>query len=202
MTTKVLKQSAKVRTNSTPESICKIQIEAVKFIDLWNGYPKTSTPYQDPKTGEVPKIYSNQCAIRVSLSVHGVGVTMKSFKGATVPVDGKRTAIRAQELSDWLKLQPFCGLPAKPETITGADWKDKIKGRTGIVFFKDYWSRDEEVRNATGDHIDLWNGSKMTTTSYAGAMHTFMRFTLGIDRAPGFYSDLGKAKEILFWEIK
>ena len=201
MTAKVLKQSAKVKTNSTPNSICKIQIEAVKFADLWSGYPKTPTPYTDPKTGKVPKMYSNQCAIRVSLSIHSVGVTMKSFKGATLTVDGKRTAIRAQELADWIKLQPFCGIPQKAETITGDDWQDKIKGRTGIVFFKDYWAREGES-NATGDHIDLWNGSKLTAPSTTGALHSFARFTLGIRRIPLIYADLGQSKQILFWEVK
>jgi hypothetical protein len=200
--TKVLQQSAKIKTNSTPGSVCKVEVEVVKFIDLWIGYPKTSTPYRDPKTGKVPKIYDNQCAIRVSVSLHAVGVTMKSFKGASLTVDEKKVAIRAQELADWLKLQPFCGLPQRAEVITGADWQAKIKGRTGIIFFKDYWSRDGEVRNATGDHIDLWNGSKMTASSLTGAFHSFLRFTIGIDHIEGFYSDLGKAKQILFWEIK
>lgn len=199
---KVLQQSAKVRTNGTPDSICKIEIESVKFAGLWSGYPKTSTPYRDPKTGEVPKIYENQCAIRVSVSIHSVGITMKSFKGASLTLEGKKVAIRAQELADWLKLMPFCGLPTKPETITGSEWQKKIAGRTGILFFKDYWSRDGEQSTATGDHIDLWNGSKMTAASFTGAVHSFLRFTLGIDRLEGIYSDLGKSKQILFWEVK
>ena len=39
-------------------------------------------------------------------------------------------------------LQPFCGLPKKPEDITGKDWKSKDKGRTGIIMFHAYWTRD------------------------------------------------------------
>lgn len=77
--TKALKQSAKVRTNQTPGSVCKVQIDAVKFADLWSNYPKTSTPYLDSK-GNVPMGYENQCAIRVSVSLGGSGPTMKSFK--------------------------------------------------------------------------------------------------------------------------
>lgn len=199
--TKVLVQSAKIKTNAQKGSICTVTIQAVKFSDLWDGYPKTSTPYRDPKTGEVPKIYENQCAVRVSLSIHSVGVTMKSFKGAALTVEGKRAAVRAQELADWIKLLPFCGLPPKPETITGLDWQNKVKGRTGILFFKDYWSRDGESSHASGDHIDLWNGSKMTSPSIQGALVNFARFTLGMQSGPMF-SDLGKAKEILFWEVR
>ena len=197
--TKALKQSAKVRTNATPNSICKIQIEAVKFSALWSSYPKTETPYLDAK-GKVPPGYENQCAIRVSVALGGVGLTMKSFKGATVAVSSKRVAVRAQELADWLKLQPFCGLPSKPEEITGSNWQDKIKGRTGIVFFKDYWTRAGE-RSPSGDHIDLWNSSKLTATGVLSQAETFMRFTIGFSSLLGMYSDIGKSTQILFWEI-
>ncbi|MGH6649093.1 type VI secretion system amidase effector protein Tae4 [Aquabacterium sp.] len=202
---KVLKQSEKIKTNTQAGSICTVKIMPVKFADLWAGYPKTGTPYVDAK-GEVPTGFENQCAIRVSVSLTSVGLAMKSFKGATVLVNANKAAIRAQELADWLKLQPFCGLPAKPEGITGKDWQDKIKGRTGIVYFKDYWARAAET-NPTGDHIDLWNGSKLTATGLLSSAQSFMRFTLGLDRVGvgsvwNLYSDLGKSKEILFWEVK
>lgn len=198
--TKVLKQSAKVRTNATPGSVCKVQIEAVKFADLWASYPKTSSPYLDAQ-GKVPTGYENQCAIRVSVALGGVGLTMKSFKGASVSVSGKRAAVRAQELADWLKLQPFCGLPTKPEDVTGAGWQDKIKARTGIVYFKDYWTRPGE-KHPTGDHIDLWNGSRLTATGTLSQAETFLRFTVGIGSLWRMYSDLGQSTQILFWEIK
>ena len=126
---------------------------------------------------------------------------MRSFKGATVAVSSKRAAVRAQELADWLKLQPFCGLPSKPEEITGSNWQVKIKGRTGIVFFKDYWTRTGE-RSPSGDHIDLWKGSKLTATGVLSQAETFMRFTIGFSSVLYMYSDLGKSTQILFREIK
>lgn len=73
------------------------------------------------RQGKVPAGFDNQCAIRVSSALHHVGVTMKSFNGATVPLHGQRAAMRAEEFTAWLKLQPFCGLPSKPQSITGAD---------------------------------------------------------------------------------
>ena len=97
---------------------------------------------------------------------------------------------------------PFCGLPTKPEAITGRDWQPKINGRTGIAFFRDYWARDGEVSHASGDHIDLWNGSRLTISGVRGAFQSFARFTLGAASVPVLYSDLGLAKEILFWEVK
>lgn len=47
--TKALKQSAKVRTYATPDSICKVNVEAIKFTDLWSNYV-TGGPYVAPKT--------------------------------------------------------------------------------------------------------------------------------------------------------
>ncbi len=192
-----LKQKAKVRTNATPQSICSVQVTPVRFADLWAGYPKEHDPYRDAK-GRVPAGFDNQCAIRMSSTLHHVGVTMKSFKGAAVQLDGQRAAIRAEEFAAWLKLQPFCGLPSKPQPVTGPDWQQKIKGKTGIIFFKDYWARDGEVSHASGDHVDLWNKDRLTP-----GFASFLRFTVGL-RASSLlgFSDLGKAKEILFWEVQ
>lgn len=110
----------------------------------------------------------------------------------------KPAAIRAEELAAWLRRQPFCGLPTQPLTITGQDWQQKIKGKTGIIFFKDYWARDGEISHASGDHIDLWNKDRLTPS-----LSSFLRFTLGLQSIGWLsVSDLGKAKEILFWEVK
>jgi hypothetical protein len=201
-----LKQQARVRTNTTRNSVCSVQVEAVTFAKLWKSYP-SGHPYVDAKTGNPPPGYDNQCAIKVSVAIHGVGVEMKSFQGAVVMMDGLKTAVGAAQLAAWLKLQPFCGLPRWPEKVTGADWQDKIRGRTGIVYFENYWARnDSEKANdkPTGDHIDLWNGSRLT----AGGVSFFSTLgrrlglnSVGAGTAWG-YSDLGRSTEILFWEIK
>ncbi len=147
-----------VRTNSTPNSIKDVPLKAVTFRELWNSYP-SGNPYNNPA-------YDNQCAIRLSVALHRVGIQMKSFSSKLVRplagqasigrivLDGKATATRANELGEWLKLQPFAGLE-KPENITGKDWVSRVKGRTGIVMFDGYWTRDgESGGNASGGHID------------------------------------------------
>lgn len=101
--------------------------------------------------------------------------------------------------TDWLRLKPFAGIGV-PENITGAEWQRKIKGRTGIVAFKNYWRRSGQS-NATGGHIDLWYGSRLTSSSAQGAVTNFLRFVVGVNATP-FYSDLGNSSEILFWDIK
>lgn len=112
---------------------------------------------------------------------------------------GKPTATRADGMVVWLRLQPFCGLPSKPDNVTGKDWESKVEGRTGIIFFGGYWARNgESSATASGGHIDLWNKRTLTPS-----VQSFFRFRLGINR-PWFhpYSDLRGAKIILFFEIK
>jgi hypothetical protein len=169
------------------------------FDKLWQGYP-SSKPYVD-KSGDPPKGFENQCAIKVSVALQAAGVDMKSFRGAAVSVDDKRLAIRAEELAAWLKTQHLIGLPLKPENVTGKEWQNKIKGRKGIVFFASYWARPGEARNASGDHIDLWNGSRLTMSGVEGTLVTIARFGLGMDSSPR-HSNLGNATSILFWEIR
>ncbi len=190
-----------IPTNSKADSKVEVQLSAITFAELWAAYP-AGTPYVDPKTGDVPLGFENQCAIRMSVTLHKVGVEMKSFRGkGQIRLDGKRTAVLASELADWLRLKPFAGIRT-PEDITGADWQKKIKGRTGIVAFKNYWRRNgESTGRASGGHIDLWNGSRMTISSAGGVAANVGRFLFGIN-ASYFYSDLAEATEILFWEIK
>lgn len=213
--TKALVQNANVRTNTIKDSVCKIDVPAVKFADLWDNYV-TGAPYQPGPNDNGD--YSNQCALRMSATFHKVGIKMLSFSQKSVKpmpgaqtlgrvmMDGLAAAVRAYELGEWLKLQPFCGLPKQPENITGNDWESRIKGRTGIIMFHAYWTRPGEApANASGGHIDLWNGRRMTISGAEGLIAVVGR-RIGISSAhiPGTsigYSDLSKAKLILFWEV-
>ena len=136
-----LTQKTRVRTNTKKESVCSVQVPAVEFAKLWASYP-SSPAFVDPKTGKPPPGYENQCAIKVSVAIHGVGVEMKSFRGGAEKVNGLPAALLAFKLAAWLKQQPFCGLPKSPDKVTGADRQNKIRGRTGIVYFADYWARN------------------------------------------------------------
>ncbi|MDN7930178.1 type VI secretion system amidase effector protein Tae4 [Burkholderia metallica] len=204
----------KVRTNGTPLSEKNVQLKALTFQQLWHAYPGND-PYDDP-TGE----YENQCAIRMSVTFHAAGSDMKSFSQKVLkPMPGKRTlgrlllggkatATRAYELAEWLKLRPFLGL-GNPERITGPDWQDKIKGRTGIVYFFGYWRQEGDSADAlSGGHIDLWNKDTLTPSAVS-----FWRFRIGVrsminpfdylrGRRGNWYSDLADSKEILFREVE
>jgi hypothetical protein len=186
----------------------------VQFSKLWASYP-SGHPYVDA-SGRPPKGFENQCAIKLSAAIHGAGIEMKSYIPAHVDVqpdgtigrillDGNFAATRADELASWLKRQPFCGLPQKPEDVTGKDWEKNIKGRTGIVYFADYWMRNtDKKKQPSGDHIDLWNGSSLTPApvnhlrsiglnSISWLLGPLSRYN---------FSDLAGSSQILFWEVR
>jgi hypothetical protein len=173
--------------------------DATRFRALWDKYPSTNTPYVDKDTGRPPKGFEDQCAIKVGIAMQGAGYDISTFSGATVRVDGAQVPIRAEEFSNWLDKARIDGM-GKVEVITGADWEKKIEGRTGIVSFKDYWLRPGE-KTPTGDHIDLWNGSRLTATGVAGTIQTYLRY-FGVREIDGLYSDLSKSKVIRFYPLK
>jgi Type VI secretion system (T6SS), amidase effector protein 4 len=85
----------------------------------------------------------------------------------------------------------------KASTVTGADWQTRIAGKTGIVYCENHWLREGE-KTPTGDHIDLWNGSRMTASGLQGAIVTALRFGLDVGSGPGF-SDFRAA--LLVWVL-
>jgi hypothetical protein len=188
---KTIKQSAAVKTNATKGSICKVDVPSIRFGDLWSAYAKGTVC--DAKGENGKPLFSNQCAIRVSHALKKCGVTFKSYPAKRKcwihPNDDH--VLAAKELADWLELQPFVGCK-KAETITGEDWRDKVNGRTGIICFEDYYPPES---GSGGDHIDLWNGSRMTD------MSSIFRTQLRIVFTPIWY-DLNKAKRIRFFPIK
>jgi hypothetical protein len=203
-----------IQTNPTKDSVCSVSTQPITFKRLWDSYV-TGDPYRDPKTGEVPPGYADQCAIRMSATLHKAGVQMKSFNMANVKLaagesfgrillDGLPTATKASQLGSWLSKQPFCGLPPIPEDITGQDWEAKVKGRTGIVMFDRYWTRQGET-SPSGGHIDLWNGKRLTISGAIDGIAVAGRY-IGVNSfLPGTnfgFSDLRNSKVILFWQIK
>jgi hypothetical protein len=72
---------------------------------------------------------------------------------------------------------------------------EKIAGRSGIIFLANYWQRGGEAGTTrTGDHIDLWNGSRMT--EYL----SWLRVHLGVSW-DGRWSDFRGSPRTLFWAI-
>ncbi|MGR8932442.1 MAG: T6SS effector amidase Tae4 family protein [Gammaproteobacteria bacterium] len=106
---------------------------------------------------------------------------------------GMKHILLAEEMATWLKHSGLSWLGNLQE-IDPKSFQDDLDGKTGIIFFKDYWQRgNESFDSKSGDHIDLWNkdeitGGNMTTRS----IYEFF----------GVVSDLNKSKEVWFWKVK
>ena len=98
--------------------------------------------------------------------------------------------LAAAELANWLEQQPFLGCQ-KAEIVTGENWRDQVINRTGIICFEDYYLPSG---GSGGDHIDLWNGSRMTDLSSG------LRTRFGIT-IPTVWSDLRKARKTRLFPI-
>jgi hypothetical protein len=108
---------------------------------------------------------------------------------------------RAYEFAEWLKMRPIANL-STPENITGPNWRDKVAGRTGIIYFFGYWQQEgDSPNNLSGGHIDLWNGERVTNNGFIGMAGNFLRFTANRPHWANL-SDYGKSKQILFWSLK
>ncbi len=168
---------------------------AITFSALWDNYP-SSDPYVD-KNGKAPAGYSNQCAIRLGTALEKSGVSFVTCRAKRAPGTNPRGGMiaSAQELANWLKTKPFSGC-SSPQTYAGKTVFDAIDDKTGIVFLANYWQRDPEVGTSarSGDHIDLWNGSRFTSyTSWA-------RIHLGISW-DGLWSDYERSDKAIFWHV-
>lgn len=168
---------------------------AIQFATVWNNYSDES-PCRDKKSGRVPPRYGNQCAFRVGSALEKSGVSFVSYRGARCPHASKTSGLvaSAQDLANWLVKDRFPGCP-NPETYTGKNAFAEISGRTGIIFLANYWQRPSDKGNTrSGDHIDLWNGSRMTSLS------SWLRVNLGISW-DGVWSDFRLASRVLFWPL-
>lgn len=170
---------------NTSNSTAKAGAPLPCFAAMWRGYPEghpSQARWQHDiveqgvvlaHEGELK--YPDQCVIKLSVALHAGGVDRQAYPGATTIIDGKRAGLGAAELAAWLERQAFCGLPLSLR-VTGADWKERIAGKTGISYFANYWRRGGEA-GASGDHIDLWN-----KTTLSPSIESFFSFRLGIER--------------------
>lgn len=168
----------------------------IQFSELWKNYPdkellksKCTNKQQNSNTP-----FSNYCAIMMSECFIRSGVNISMFQGNRCwSHSGKRHVLLAEDLANGLKNHAPPGF-GKMEKIIPNDFQSKLDGKKGVIFFKDYWQRSgENMGRRSGDHIDLWNESRITNSSmlYRSVIEFF-----------GLVSDLNKSKEIWFWEVR
>jgi hypothetical protein len=168
----------------------------LKFIDVWNNHPTVS----GVSPGLDTKVYENQCAINLSYALMAAGMPLSKFHGTlSWQKDKPKLPIRAQELADWLARNP-AGIPFGVRKYKHSDLYNKklresifdrfpLKGDTGIVFFQNYYGVGMQ-----GDHIDLWNGSRLTDIS------SWMRIHFNIS-IPDYASNYHDSEAVWFWPL-
>ncbi|PZN79475.1 MAG: hypothetical protein DM484_11290 [Candidatus Methylumidiphilus alinenensis] len=160
------------------------------FATLWNNHPTIKGESSLLDRGA----YEYQCSINLSAALIRSGVNMKSYNGQLSWQKGNpKYAIRAQQLANWLA-SPVNPLRSKVEKYSGSEVFDKINGRSGVIFFQNYWGIGHQ-----GDHIDLWNGYRLTDWRTWVRIHIRIG-SFGLHNL-GAGADFAKAETVWFWAI-
>ncbi len=168
----------------------------INFKTLWDNFSNDEAVkknyFNKQPNGNNP--FDNYCSILMSECFIQSGISLESCGGTKCwSHSGKKHVLRAEQLALWLLKNPPKGFGAKEEIKPG-EFQNQLSGRTGVIFFKDYWIRGKEsFDNRSGDHIDLWNKSRIT----GGPM-----FYRSFIELLGLVSDLNKSRNVWFWEVK
>ena len=167
-----------------------------KFNELWNNFPEKNLIRArcQNKQASSSSPFSNYCAINLSDALIKTGISTIGAKAKKCwGHSGMKHILLAEELAAWLTKSNFSWLGSAIQ-VNPKSFQDELEGKTGIVFFKDYWQRgSESFPDRSGDHIDLWNKDEITS----GGMTT-----RAIYEFFGVVSDLNQSKEVWFWEVK
>lgn len=166
----------------------------IKFKDLWASHPLNRSERFPCRIKGFPT-YRNQCAIRMSVALKGAGVTYKQMPRGLAQCRAhpreEMHYIRAEELGRALSRANIPGIGKVELLKDPKNYYRELFGRTGIVMLRNYWYRKNEKQFPSGDHIDVWNGSR---TASAWLINWFFW--------AGYYGGYDKATEIWFWEVK
>lgn len=166
------------------------------FDTLWKNYPDADemrkTCFNKQSTAKDP--FDNYCAVLMSDCLLRSGVRLENCLGRRCwSHPGSRHLLLASELAAWLAKTPPDGF-GKKQDVDPKRFQELLAGRTGVVYFADYWTRkNESFEGRSGDHIDLWRYNEITSGSmfYRSVIEFF-----------GLVSDLNKSKAVWFWEVK
>lgn len=168
----------------------------ISFKSLWGNFPEKNkiktVCTNKQKNSNNP--FDNYCAILLSDCFIKSGIDTNTMSGAKCwSHAGKKHILRAADLADAIDKIPPPGF-SKKQKILPATFQNTLKGKTGVIYFKDYWQRGKETfESRSGDHIDLWNNDEITGQGML--MREIYEFF-------GVVSDLNNSKEIWFWEVK
>lgn len=165
------------------------------FENLWNCYP-TINGEKAPCRTRGKQNFNDQCAIRLGVSLASCGVDTLTLvpkaRHCWHHENSLGHVLAAEELANGLakKRIPGIGVMKKVDPL---NFQTLLAGKTGIIFFKDFWARTgEDVVQRSGDHIDLWKKDRLTD----------WRTWFMISRVLSTSGNYSKSKEVWFWEVK
>lgn len=133
------------------------------FDVLWKNHPALRIPpVIEPCATKGVGNFSNECVIRLGVALSASGISLASYRGSFCWFGhGQAHPLRVEEMKHWINSDEATFVPTYAEK-SKRDAKGRQKthhhyfGRRGIVAFLNFWG----AGNA-GDHIDLWNGSRI-----------------------------------------
>lgn len=181
--------------------------DAFTFKNLWKHHPEITDNGKACIGGgfDNGNTIGNQCAINVSVAFEKCGVEVGKWGIQLCTLAKKEKshrnhAVRAEELANEFRKRSIKGVGSL-QKITPEDFNISLAGKTGIIFFKDYWRRKKETfENRSGDHIDFWDGSKTTSAGWF-RLNMLNSLDLGFINPRLQYSDLQDSRAIWFWAV-
>ncbi|MGQ9427664.1 T6SS effector amidase Tae4 family protein [Gilvimarinus sp. F26214L] len=167
----------------------------MEFEKLWKHFPRSEDIRQrcTNKQKDSNKAFSDYCAINLSECFIRSGIDLSLIRAKRCwSHSGKKHILLAEEFAQGMRTTTLSGFSPMKKVEPGS-FQSALKGKMGVVFFKDYWQRGSETfHNRSGDHIDLWNKDEITSSGMIiRSVYEFF----------GVVSDLNKSKEIWFWEV-
>jgi len=168
----------------------------ITFETLWKNHPEIFGDSGPCRTNGA-KNFSDQCAINLGVALRRSGFDMGKLRGARFCWQHPRSdghVLAAEELAGALSRTSIANVQPVRKLKAEA-FEETLDGQQGIIFFKDFWARGNETfGNRSGDHIDLWNGRRLTHWL------TYARIQYGLV-IEGRISDFHESREIWFWRV-
>ncbi len=137
----------------------------LKFKEMWESYPIVGERSAPCKTNG-KRNFDDQCAIRLGVCLASCGVDttklVPKIRHCWQHNSKLGHVLAAEDLANGLAKYKIDGISALKK-IDSSKFQTVLAGKTGIIFFKDFWAKTgEDVAHRSGDHIDLWNNNRLT----------------------------------------
>ena len=136
------------------------------FKTLWDNFPDADAVkarcFNKQNSGGSP--FDDYCAILLSECFIKSGISLNEAPPGKRcwSHTGAKHILLAEHLAGWLADKPPRGF-GKKQNVQPGNFQTSLSGRTGVIFFKDFWQRaGQRIESRSGDHIDLWSKNRIT----------------------------------------